>query len=409
LKRVYLLTSHFPYLRGEDFLEAELAFVPKGVALRLLPVNACGGAIPTKRVPDGMAAAPLFKKEYTPLEKLLDSARALLRPAVWREIAFLVRSGRANVANLETLVVFCAAGERILRAIRRTYGAELRDTGADACVYSFWLNKSAYAAALLKRGIGCRVVARAHGHDLYESPHTQPYQPMRRFLLETLDLVATVSEAGRRHLVDRDGHADKVVSARLGTPDRGVRSPACRAPFTVVTVANLIPIKRVGRILEGLGLVRYGEIRWVHFGAGEEEGRLRADAERLPANVTLEMRGHVPHDDLMRFYRETDVHLFVNASSTEGIPVSIMEALSFGVPVLATAVGGTGELVQDGANGRLLPADASAERIAEGVREFMEMDYETYATFRAAARASWERSCSAERNYPAFYRDVVGV
>jgi hypothetical protein len=39
----------------------------------------------------------------------------------------------------------------------------------------------------------------------------------------------------------------------------------------------------------------------------------------------------------------------------------------------------------------------------------MEMDDETYAAFRAAARASWERSCSAERNYPAFYRDVVGV
>ena len=262
---------------------------------------------------------------------------------------------------------------------------------------------------LLKRSTGCRAVARAHGHDLYEGPHTQPYQPMRRFLLETLDLVATVSEAGRRHLVDRYGHADKVVAARLGTPDRGVRRPAGRAPFTVVTVSNLIPIKRVGRILEGLGRIRDREVRWVHFGAGKEEGRIRADADRLPANVTLEMRGHVPHDDLLRFYQETDVHLFVNASSTEGIPVSIMEALSFGVPVLATAVGGTGELVQDGANGRLLPADATAERIAAGVREFLDMGDEAYAAFRAAARESWERGFSAERNYPAFYRDVVGV
>ena len=61
--------------------------------------------------------------------------------------------------------------------------------------------------------------------------------------------------------------------------------------------------------------------------------------------------------------------MFINVSSTEGIPVSIMEAMSFGIPVIATAVGGTPEIVNN-ENGYLLSKDPSAKELAEVIQNF---------------------------------------
>jgi len=50
----------------------------------------------------------------------------------------------------------------------------------------------------------------------------------------------------------------------------------------------------------------------------------------------------LPHNDVLNYYASNPVDVFINTSSSEGLPVSIMEAMSFGIPVIATNVGGTG-------------------------------------------------------------------
>ena len=66
--------------------------------------------------------------------------------------------------------------------------------------------------------------------------------------------------------------------------------------------------------------------------------------------------GHYPNEELLRYYGSNHVDLFINTSSTEGVPVSIMEAQSFGIPVIATDTGGVKEVVTEG-TGSLLPVD----------------------------------------------------
>ncbi len=61
-------------------------------------------------------------------------------------------------------------------------------------------------------------------------------------------------------------------------------------------------------------------------------------SKRLETRIVL--RGGISNAEVFQFYRDNKVDLFVNASTSEGLPVSIMEAISFGIPSIATNVGG---------------------------------------------------------------------
>ena len=101
--------------------------------------------------------------------------------------------------------------------------------------------------------------------------------------------------------------------------------------------------------------------------------------------------------------------LFINVSSSEGIPVSIMEAMSAGIPVIATAVGGTPEIVVDRMNGALLSAHPSPEAIAARILEYEALDADRKRSYREAALETWNRAYDANVNFPAFVRDLLSL
>ena len=114
----------------------------------------------------------------------------------------------------------------------------------------------------------------------------------------------------------------------------------------LVSCSELVPVKRVHLIID---ILRHIEtpLRWVHFGDGRLMPELKTRVKELPDNINYELRGYVPNQGVLEFYQKNEVDLFVNVSESEGIPVSIMEAISFGIPILATDVGGVHEIVTD--------------------------------------------------------------
>ena len=118
-----------------------------------------------------------------------------------------------------------------------------------------------------------------------------------------------------------------------------------------------MPVKRVHRILETLQQIVDINIEWTHIGGGALKERLELDIEKLPKNIKVNLLGELTSTDIYKLYKENSYHIFVNVSESEGIPVSIMEASSFGIPVIATNVGGVGEIVENGYNGLLLNKD----------------------------------------------------
>jgi glycosyltransferase involved in cell wall biosynthesis len=128
-------------------------------------------------------------------------------------------------------------------------------------------------------------------------------------------------------------------------------------PLKVVTVGRLVPLKRVDRVIEAL--VSCPSVGLVIVGDGSERKRLEDLTNALDIDDRVYFTGQVSHVETIRFMAACD--FFVLNSTHEGLPHVVLEAMSLGLPVVATAVGGTPEVVCDGHNGRLIgPRDDDA-------------------------------------------------
>ena len=99
--------------------------------------------------------------------------------------------------------------------------------------------------------------------------------------------------------------------------------------------------------------------------------------------------------------------VLVNVSASEGIPVSIMEAQSCSIPVVATAVGGVPEIVTE-QNGRLLGENPTPSEIAESLAGLLE-DRELRMKKRRASRQMWSDKYNADRNFHAFAESIISL
>ena len=125
--------------------------------------------------------------------------------------------------------------------------------------------------------------------------------------------------------------------------------------------------------------------------------------KRQGLNVIL--HGYVSNQTLINFYQKQQVDLFVNVSSSEGLPVSIMEALSFGIPVIATDVGGSSELVSDKV-GELISSTFTIESLGQNIEKLLNLKSEELLLLRSNARSIFELKVNAKINYLLFYNKI---
>lgn len=359
-KGLILITKHFPYNKGETpaemYLENEIrvlcgafervliiaAEAKEGSAVTCsLPLNAASAAL--RRGSASVAKARCALKAAAPSFSLPDEAR--------RE------AKKHSLSRRVFLKYFVRRAEKKLEAVRRlTDSGVLVPDDYDA-IYSYWFFDNAYLAVRMKQefGMNAACVSRAHGYDLYEYRNRFDYIPLRTHLFEELDAVYACSRDGGEYLSNRyPSYRDKIRVAYLGCPDNGIEKVS-REPgrLRVASCSRVIELKRVDRIASSLMLAadRGLRIEWTHFGDGDKMDALRGVIEKAPGKIEAALEGAVGNTELLRRYKDGYFDVFVNASSTEGLPISVMEAMSFGIPVIATDVGGTSELVRDGENG----------------------------------------------------------
>ena len=111
-------------------------------------------------------------------------------------------------------------------------------------------------------------------------------------------------------------------------------------------------------------------------------------------------KGQVSNEEIHKFYRENYVDCFITTSSSEGLPVSIMEAMSYGIPIIATDVGGIREMI-DG-NGELLSANPDQSEVANAIVSMFEKEIPEIATLRSKSRFLWEKNYNAATNAKQF-------
>jgi len=285
----------------------------------------------------------------------------------------------------------------------------LKSLGLDEkkCVYySYWCNDAALALALMKKeNPELKAVSRVHGWDVYFEASEIGYLPYRPFIAKHLNAIVPISNKGRDYIRDFWGvdklHLDKIQTHRLGV-SAGVSSAQKSIEFHVVTCSNVIPLKRLDLFIEALSQLPGSiAISWTHFGDGVLFEEIKRQASALNDHISIEFKGRISNEEVLRWYAETKPSLFVNVSSTEGVPVSIMEAQSHGIPVVATDVGGTGEIVNENV-GMLIGANLDASEIASALMNFYDMDTESYESLVERVQVRWEQMSDAEKNFNKF-------
>lgn len=403
MRRMIILTNTCPF-GGEVFLQNELKWIPQDQRITVYPIYARAAAVPTMCLNPNVEARK-FDSAWSGREVLRAGFNSLRMLLSTKEYSAAVKKPGA-LRNLIKALKFAFVSElRVGRIAEQLEAEGEREDGF--ILYSYWLYEAAYIAARLKESFpGSRFDSRCHGYDLYEIRHPNGYLPFRDYIMGSADAVYPISEDGKAYL-DRlyEGRwNDKVQVMRLGTDDHGLNPEKESGVPTLVSVSNLVAVKRVDRILDALKDCEH-PIRWYHFGDGPLRQDLEQKAKELPAHIDYRFMGSVPNERLMDFYRENHVDVFMNVSASEGVPVSVMEALSFGIPVVATDVGGTHEIVLDGQNGYLLPCEFDREMLLEAVNKTL--DEKKRENLCTQARAIWEQRCNAGVHFRKFIEVIT--
>jgi L-malate glycosyltransferase len=127
---------------------------------------------------------------------------------------------------------------------------------------------------------------------------------------------------------------------------------ANKMEFTIGSSGRLFPIKDYPLMVEIAKIVakKSKNVRFILAGDGPERNRLESLMQDYDLEEFFTLMGHT--DNMDAFYQELD--LYINTSLHEGIPMSILEAMSYGLPVIAPDVGGISEIIEDGVEGYLI-------------------------------------------------------
>lgn len=218
---------------------------------------------------------------------------------------------------------------------------------------------AASVASLAKQVFPITLSMTVHGPDEFANVHDEHFAEK----VQTADFVVCISNFARSQTMQHSSplHWGKLEVARLGVDpsfDAVARTAANTAPFSVLCVGRLTPAKGQHLLLEAIARLRdSGEkVQLVLVGDGPDRASLEAVSRKLHLEEIVTFRGALNQDEVKSAYSDCDA--FVLPSFAEGIPVVLMEAMSFGLPCVSSRVAGIPELITDGETGFLTaPSD----------------------------------------------------
>ncbi len=440
MSKLILFTTSFPYLPGETFLEEELPFLAsKFSTIIIYPLFKSSKECIKREVPDNVVVKEtLIRFSHKDRIKLI--INGLFSSDLTHQIkeffskkVFLQGKKTWIFFNYTLLYNSIINNKRVINDVT----TELKSANI---AYFYWGDKSALLTPFLKKSVPeVKYVVRFHGSDLYL--YAKGFLPYRERLFKSIDYAIPISKHGAHYISENYGNLieqSRIKCFRLGSFNNyigEVKKSREDKVYRVISCSNVIELKRVELIAKALLNIAkdisfcremesngYNKIEWSHIGDGPLLSKIKeiCSKEILESKnksyLTVNFVGLLSHSRVIELYSEKNYNLFVMASRSEGIPVSIMEAFSFGVPVVATNVGGVSELF-GGSNsssnnsssqsiGTLIPANLTKEELTESLTDaikssiLLPMNIQNLA--KEAARAEWEANWNGAKNYNEF-------
>lgn len=409
-KRIAIFTAAFPYYPGEQFLEEEMAvwgeFGGK-VDVDIFPYAL--NDIP-RDIPGSFGVDGAFSKGSRWF-RLIALFFALVTPLFWKEVFASGLPKKGGLWRAVDVLRSVAAYHAFLFRVRLN-----KNLGGYDVAYFYWSDDRSLAGEFLRRaGFAKSVVSRAHGADLYEERRRGGYMPLKRRFNGAYNRLYLLSESARQYALSKYAYS----SSSLSVSPLGVKIPeAMAAPskdeFHILSVSFCIPVKRLPLLIDAIHQVAEAwpaaRLRWTHIGGGPLHEQIKELARMTLSahgNLRYDLPGTITTEQIRQFYEGDQIDLFLNVSQSEGMPVSIMEAMSYGVPVIAPDVGGIQHMLDD-STGMLLPAGSSAEKVAESILAMQSIHLSSnYQRLREGARSRAIERFDARKNYRAFIEEVL--
>jgi len=385
--KIVYVTQRLPFGEGETFVVPEIeALLAAGHELLIVPRRSrdavvhdnVGALLPRTRVLPGVGAV------VAAVAGALAHSPRRTAGAFWR--LRRTRPRRRAIAN----AVATAQGIW-LAPIARRWGADH--------IHAHWAHLTATLAMGASTMSGIPWSFTAHRYDVFlNNLLTEKLRSARfgRFIAREMLEVA-------RPLVAPDAFARAVVvHMGVALPPAPANGMPSRPTPVLLCPARLAAVKGHGDLLEAAGRLLARGIPFELWLAGEGPERTaierRIDERGLREHVRL--LGTVPHAELLGMYRDERADCVVLPSLHEGLSVALIEAMAYGVPVIATGVGGVPELLEDGAGVLVPPGDPDA--LTEALARVLGS-----ATLRAELAHAGRQRVEAEFEVHAIVRELV--
>ncbi len=389
MSKLYLFTANYPYGKIETFLEDEISYLSKEFyEIEIIPLSSRTDKI--RQVPHNCRVwEPIIKSRRQQYTKGLFSLKTF--PYFAQE--FFKCKVFLSAKRFKTWVIGLSITNNLIKSDRIKVLFSRIDKN-DVC-YFYW-GKGSNVLSIFYKGYA-HFVSRFHGEwDLWEES-SGGYAPLRDKLSQSLELCVFISKKGEEYFRNRYKPLKTIVSP-LGANDNGISLKSKDGYLRIVSCSTVYPLKRVPLIFTTLLSMQTTLIKWTHLGGGEQFEELKKTvSENTREGLEIELKGEIKHEDVLSFYQKHQADVFINVSKNEGVPVSIMEAISFDIPVIATNVGGNSEIVTE-ETGVLISCNPTKEELSDAIKYV--------ATHKYTPRKFWTKHYSADINYSNFAKTL---
>ncbi len=417
-KRLILLLDDYPYSPGEyPFIKTELKYLVKEYDVSIL----CKSLEETQQMESDPSITVYHNRMVFGFkDKIRSLFFMIISKTGRREIANILKDRKSVAGRFYTSLSYfgCAL-------LTRDYARKniLKDVNEEILIYSYWFNSSCLGFMLdRKKYPSMKIISRIHGYDLYNERSPYNRQPFRNQMDEAVDALFFIALKGQQYYAEtfhKDTTGGKYHFAPIGTekPSEAENHDSNRTCFELVSCSDCIPLKRIHLIIEALAAINENEIqnlpiRWKHFGDGRLYEELRTLADNRLAGkpwIEYQMCGALKVEEILNYYGQGHVDGFITTSETEGCPVSIQEALSYGIPVIGTDVGEIPNMISS--CGYILNKDPSVDEIKKAILGLYNdsFDEDTINSLRKNAFSIWNERYDGEQNAKRFLSELKSI
>lgn len=404
-KKMYLITSDFPYGKGESsFIMPELPYL-----MNKFEITIISNSLSTEQTDflDNDIRIVHYERKATVLQKIWDSICYFGCKDAYFEIWDILRSRKNIFRCFFESILFFEEARRFERFLKENV---IINKDEPAIIYNYWFTYYGLTTVhLFGDNPNIKVMTRAHRYDLYDEGYLGGRQPFKKLMDKKMDCIVFIAEHGRQYYLNKycgGIWTEKYQLFRLGVNPCGNRRNKINSrfdTFLLVSCSLIIPRKRVELIIDALAQITDLKIRWVHFGDGEDyEKTVRYAKEKLEDrdNISYEFMGYMGTEQIMDFYVDNVVSAFITTTESEGCPVSVQEAMAYGIPIIGTEVAEIPYMING--NGVVLSSDPKPEEVGRAIRYIYGLSVEETARMRERSFQMWKENFNGAMNAEKF-------